>query len=183
MELEQIEKLATKMCLLQGGHSPQFIVNGENDTAIVVINDLPDKNPEKMLAISHAAIETVVSKGKRIGMLKKIFFICEAWMSVVKQSGLKSFLSPSKDPKRIEALLISEFDIATNKETVVTFEMKRDKNKKLVGFEEAQRNTEDNLREFSLMDAFVRGYYLALAKLNEIANSSKNIEKKKPAIN
>ena len=41
MELEEVEKIATDICLKQGYHAPQLIVCGSGYSSMIILEDFP----------------------------------------------------------------------------------------------------------------------------------------------
>lgn len=92
------------------------------------------------------------------GQLRSVFFISEGWMSRNDEQAPPE-LPPSKDPNRLEVLIISGVNVPTRQTTMVIFEMVRDENGVLGELRDfpAAREGETNA-ESPLLDVFVLGY-------------------------
>ena len=66
---------------------------------------------------------------------------------------------PSQDPNRMEVLVISQYIVATQHVTLVTYEMKRDGEGKLVALEEQAHSDDPRVSGVdTLLEAFVSGF-------------------------
>ena len=168
MKREIVEKLAIDVCIKENGHIPQLIVCGKRQSSIMILKHFPDTYEEKIKTMASAAIQTVIEQGEKIGELRRVFFISEAWMSVVKKKNLKTFLMPSKDPNRIEVLIISEFDVDNNEENVSSFEIKRNSENRIYNLERMKMGKGTGETKSALLQSFIKAYYFAVLKKNEL---------------
>jgi hypothetical protein len=94
----------------------------------------------------------VASEGD-LGKLNKVFFVTEAWMSPARQN----YVRPSKDPNRIEILLINCLDALTKEQTLEGFEYVRDEKGSLTEIKPLPM-PKDIRVEGTLLPAFVAGF-------------------------
>ena len=103
-----------------------------------------------------------------LGSLERVYLISEAWMSKKNTDGAIE-QSPSKDPNRQEALIISNIELQNGKKhKMAFFEMIRDENKKVCEAREVEVPVQPGSEkiESPLHDAFVAGYRQTFSKFN-----------------
>src|SRR5687768_10653109 len=98
-------------------------------------------------------------KSGRIDHLQQVFMVQEAGMSVATEDKPPE-PRPSRDPNRKEVLVISGIELKDYKKHMRVFEILRDKQEQVVGFEEFVPNEEkkEESIEVPLLDAFVNGF-------------------------
>ena len=174
MSLNDVAKRAKETLLKTGGHFPTILAHGSRSQAMIIFADFPQGSEKKMKAMFGAGAKLGSEKEmkKRFGILEQVFFISEAWMNMPKK-GVK-FIQPSKDPKRIESLIIFGMDIALKKQEVMAFEMKRNKKGEFKELKSCERMGKADSVKSPIVEAFVDGYLssIMLEKVNRtvIAN-------------
>jgi hypothetical protein len=88
-----------------------------------------------------------------VGELEKLIFVDEAWMSPAREE----FIQPSKDPNRVETLIINSLNPITQEQTMICFEMIRDSKKKLISFKQMSLPGGSTVQG-RLLPAFLKGY-------------------------
>lgn len=168
MTIQDVKKMASDVMLKQGSHLAQLIMCGENGSGIAVLPDMPDKPDEKEKLFGMAGVRLAMEGGEKLGMLKKLYFISEGWMSVVskKKMDKDDYVQPSKDPKRIECLIIASHELETNHGDMIILEIQRDKKQKFIGLKDISPKNEGKGEAKSYMlDAFIKGYEMATLKM------------------
>ena len=163
LEIKKVGEMACKAALAAGGHMPIILARGTHTGTIIGFGDFPDNFEGKSRAMLGAGIELAKNKEK-MGDLLNVYFISEAWTSIVsKKEGEKSMKTgkwkkPSLDAKRIETLLVTGRNVASNKNAVLAYKMVRDKEGKLIDLKEESRFQQAEEVKSPLLDAFVFGY-------------------------
>jgi len=154
-DLEAIIKVAKEAITRYGGHQPTLYIKGENGR---VFTDFPDFSPDHEGKLRQMANRGVtVACERSVGNLDYLIFVTEAWMG--KPCKGEPYVQPSKDPKRIEALCITTLDVRTNKQTMLAYQMVRDKTGNLIELKKLSFPDEVTV-ESPLFPAFVAGYNL-----------------------
>src|SRR5689334_402090 len=100
-----------------GSHGPTVFLKGSEGKVAIALAEFGEsanKREQDMLnAGAYAAYK------HSVGELELIVFVSEAWM------GRNMDVQPSKDPQRIEVLLINSLDTATQEQQLVSFEIVR----------------------------------------------------------
>lgn len=128
LTLEHIAQIAIETTLKNGYHVATIIAEGNRSTALIAITDIPAGWDARMLQMFMLGRE--LAQEHRIGLLRQVFHISEAWMSEVEQLNAP-FVPPSEDPKRREVLMVAGYKLSTRKAEGTVFEMIRDESGKL----------------------------------------------------
>jgi hypothetical protein len=159
--LEEIKKAAEKTILANGQHAPMLIGFSGGNMLPVVVEDFPETSTGRQRLFLRIGGE-VGSKFE----VEEFYFISEAWMSHAKKDG--SYIQPSKDPKRKEALIINCCDPSTSKDYMVIYEMIRDKSGNLIELKNFDQKGLSEV-ESHLLQAFRDGYSIGRAgKIDEL---------------
>jgi hypothetical protein len=154
--LEDVARQAQEVTLKDGRHVPMLLINGDNQSIATALTELPSTHEarrELMRLAGHA-----VAQSGTATKLEQVFFICEAWMSVAKEDGTID-VPPSQDPNRLEVLIISSLEVASNQPGIVAFEMVRDSKGELTELKPVEVAEEkEGSVETPLLDAFVDGF-------------------------
>jgi hypothetical protein len=162
--IEVIASMAKDHLLKTGGHPPTVLVIGTRGTVEGHLEVDMANHQEKVNAMR--ILGKVLSKERKLGDLRKVFFISEAWISVPGKPGSNP-MRPSLDPNRVEILLVSELDMASKKSSILLYEMVRDQGGELrevipYQFEDDKKG---ETRSY-LLEAFVSGYNESLSERN-----------------
>ena len=149
MDMEKIVQVAKWIALKQGYHAPMLFLDGTIAKAPMILEQFPNEHEDKIKYLYVTGKH--FSKKHEIGTLNKVFFIMEAWM------GTNLAIRPSRDPKRIEVLLIACLDILKNEQTVASLEYVRDRKGNLTELRDFSL-PEGVTAESPLLPAFVAGY-------------------------
>ena len=90
-----------------------------------------------------------------MGEVKQVAFVSEAWTSPARTP----FVMPSQDPNRMEVLVISALDAATNKQTLEMYTCIRDEKQAVVDLKLIELPNE-GIAEGPLLSAFLSGFRL-----------------------
>jgi hypothetical protein len=156
MCFEDIVRVAKEMVLRDGYHIPILIVDGSRQPAFLQITDMADTHEARARQMFAAGVR--VARDGRMGRLRHVYFVTEAWLSVATDDQ-PPYLPPSQDPKRAEVLVVSGYARSTRKARMSLFEMIRDQAgelRELRDFKAAQGGEEEV--ESPLLAAFVRGF-------------------------
>ncbi len=109
MDLATLLAQAEKRLLRYGEHPPTIVLTFEGlpnpiQRTFASLPATPDQR-ERMLFLKGRQF------AEQYGTLRvqRVWFVCEAWMSVIRDR-TSSFIPPSRDPKRLEAVLLVELD-------------------------------------------------------------------------
>jgi hypothetical protein len=106
-DVEQIVQFVKKVTLTCHGFEPTVFVKGSKDRIAVEIKEFGvymDKRTQMLNSGTFTALR------HNVGELQLLILASEAWMS------RNLTMRPSKDPKRIEVLIINSLDVATQEE-------------------------------------------------------------------
>jgi hypothetical protein len=159
LTVEKVAEIAKETLLRDGYHVPTVLVSGSQQDVAIQITELADTSDERQRQMFHAGF--ILAQEHVVGVPQQIFFISEGWMSVGTQDSLP-MTPPSQDPNRKEVLLIAHTNILTVEDNVLTFEMLRDREGKLIGLTQLHENTEGRQAESPLIRAFVTGFAMGL---------------------
>jgi hypothetical protein len=153
MTIQDVARTAEQLMVEHGHHAPIVVVEGSQESLVVEIADLPsnwEKKVGRVMATGYTA-----GRAGRVGELRQVFFIAEAWMSVGTQEKLPS-VPPSKDPNRQEVLVISGRAAAKRQTDLVMFKVLRDPQGRLRGLQEC--SMDKGTAASPLLEAFVAGF-------------------------
>lgn len=148
----------SKEHLLQHGtHLPMVIVDGERQSMVVGINDLPDT---AAMRIQHLFVVgyAVAQADEANQHLKQLFLITEGWLSIGKAGNLPH-LPPSEDPDRHEVLLIMHLRLKERQSRLAAVEILRDEQGNIHKLNDLKPpQLPDEPFESPLLLAFAAGY-------------------------
>jgi len=125
-------------------------VKGTNGKVVVEVKNFGDTSNQRELAMLNMG--TYVACNRNVGDLDMIAIVTEAWMSRNLE------MLPSRDPKRVEVLMINFLDVVDQKEKAIMFEIVRDKIGKPVDLKPCDESSDSLEVKGYLLPAFVRGY-------------------------
>jgi len=147
--VEQIIRLAKKLVLEMGYHEPILFVKGSKTNIILNFKEFGDTSYKRERTMLNAG--AYLAYKQNIGELEALVFVDEAWM------GTNINVLPSKDPQRIEVLLINTFDPGTKEESLIMFDMVRNAQGKVTDLKEKTLPENGSVKGI-LLPAFVKGY-------------------------
>ena len=160
----EVAWLATQSALEHGGHVPTLIVEGSMRHVIGHLADLPETHEGRVQRLFSIGVS--LGRIRAVGKLEQVFFISEGWLSMGEE-GRPPRMLPSQDPDRKEVLFVFHCAVERQQTGLVLFEMVRDSGGHLVELREARLPGEAEGRvESPLLDAFVDGFRLGMARLN-----------------
>jgi len=156
INFELITQLAREVLLRDGSHAPTLIVDGSANPVAIQIDQLAptfEGRAQQMFVAGQSLAHTASA-----GRLRGVYFVSEAWLSQ-GQEGKAPYMLPSKDPKRIEVLMVSGLEIKPRQVKLAIYEMVRDK----VGALREIRPWEypddpDDVADTPLLEAFLAGF-------------------------
>jgi hypothetical protein len=153
MDLDTLSDFAREVLLRDGFHAASLFIETSEKVVALQIPEMGETHEDRAAQMLLAGFK--LAQIANIGILKQVFFITEAWLSVVEDN--KPYIQPSKDPKRKEVLIITQMDVSENKMVTRTLEMKRDKRGKLTQVIKRPA-LEGESAESPLLTAFVIGF-------------------------
>lgn len=150
---EEIIQFIKKATLDLGRCSPMVFVNGTQGKVAIGMGSFGDTSDKRARDMLNAGVFTAYQHN--VGELEKLTYVSEAWMSPFR----KDFIRPSKDPNRVETVIINSLDTKTQKETMICFEMVRDPQGKLTDLKQISL-PEGGSIEGILLPAFQKGYQM-----------------------
>lgn len=165
---EVIKNAALEIALRDGSHQPILIAQGSGGAVIGFPQQLPSTADERLRWMWGSGFE--IASDPRIGNLEEIFFVCEGWMSEVRDGNIPDF-SPAKDPQRKEILMVSSLKVGSQMANLAIFDMSRDELGNLTDLVEIEMDAEDGARSDNrLLVSFILGYGEGRANQNEAIN-------------
>lgn len=149
--LKEIIDTAKQVMLRDAYHSPLLFVRGKTKNVFTSLPNFGDTNDERVWKMLNAG--TQVACKSNVGELDTMILVTEAWMST------NLTVQPSKDPKRIEVLLINSLDARTGEEEIRMFEIIRDRQQKVIDLKDCPLPGGVSAKG-SLLPAFQKGYQL-----------------------
>jgi len=165
LNFEDIAQVAVETTLKDGLHVPLIIMDGSKDRIFGSVPEMPGTHGER-LQFLHTIGQLAAESGK-VGKLRQVFFISEAWMSM-PQDGQVPTIRPANDPNRKEVLIISGLKIEGQVKHLKLFEMLRAADGILVGLQEVMPGEKENGEiDIPLLEEFQKGFQSAFRnKLN-----------------
>lgn len=154
-DVEEIVRFVRKMTLELGKCNPTIFVKGSEKKVAIGLEEFGETSDARERHMLNAG--TVTAYKHSVGELESLIFVSEAWMSMANEKG--EYIQPSRDPKRIETLIINCLDVATQEETMVWFEMVRNKQGKLTDLKQMSLPEGGSVKGI-LLPAFQKGYQL-----------------------
>ena len=150
-DVKAITDIAKRVFLEDGYHAPTVFVKGTANKAAIQLARFGATAGERELDMLNTG--TWLASKHNVGELELIVFVSEAWM------GTNLDVRPSRDPKRIEVLMITSLDTRTQEENMFPFEVKRDPKGKVIDLKEMAL-PEAVETKGRLLPAFQRGYQI-----------------------
>lgn len=155
-KIDQIADLAKEVLLKLGSHVPTVIVVGSLGKGVAELHGELETSEDRAKAMK--VLGRIFRKENTLGRLEKVYFVSEGWMSKAARSD--KLIQPSKDPNRVEVLVVSGLDLVSKKTELLLFEMVREMSGRLhdirpYEIEETKKGLET--RSY-LLEAFFRGY-------------------------
>jgi hypothetical protein len=159
LTIEEVAEIAKETVLRDGYHIPTVLVSGSQQDVAIQIAEFADTSEERQRQMFYAGF--TLAQEHVVGVPQQVFFISEGWASV-GTANQPPMTPPSQDPNRKEVLVIAHSNILTVEDNVLTFEMLRDSEGKLVGLTQLHETTEGRQAESPLLRAFVVGFAMGL---------------------
>jgi len=157
INFELITQLAQEVLLRDGSHAPTLIVDGSTNPVAIQIDQLAatfEGRAQQMFVAGQSLAHTGSA-----GRLRGVYFVSEAWLSQGKE-GKAPYMRPSKDPKRIEVLMVSGLEIKPRQVRLAIYEMLRDKAGNLREIRQWEYPDDpDDAADTPLLKAFLTGYW------------------------
>jgi len=147
--MEEMVQMSKFIVLKQGYHAPMLFLDGTIANAPMILGKFPNEHEDKITYLYLAGKH--FSDKHQIGKLNKVFLVMEAWM------GMSANIRPSRDPNRIEALIVACLDIRKNEQTVATLEYLRNADGNLIEIKDTSIPN-GTKAESPLLPAFVAGF-------------------------
>lgn len=148
-DVEEIVQLAKKLMLETGSHEPVVFLKGSEGKMAVALSRFGDNADKRAHDMLNAGAFTAVKHN--VGELELLVFVSEAWM------GMNFDIQPSKDPKRVEALIITSLNTGTWEQNMIMFEIVRNHQKQVTDLKQNVLPKYDSI-ESPLLIAFLKGY-------------------------
>ncbi len=153
-EVEKIVQLAKKLMLESGYHEPIVFFKGSEGKGVIALDTFGKNADERTKDMLNAGAYSALKRN--VGELELIVFVSEAWMGRATKKE-EDIILPSLDPKRVEALIITSFDTATKEQTMIMFEVVRNRQDKVIDLKQNSLNSVGSV-ESPLLPAFLKGY-------------------------
>ena len=153
--MEEIVQFVKTTVLELGKCFPIVFVKGSKGKVAIGLKELGETSDNREMHMLNAG--TFTAYKHNVGELESLIFASEAWMSLVK--GKEEFIRPSLNPERIETLIINSLDTATQEETIICFEMVRDRQGKLTDLKQMSFPDAGSVKGI-LLPAFQKGYQI-----------------------
>ena len=147
--VEQIIRLAKQLVLEMGYHEPILFVKGSKNNIVLNFKEFGDTSSKRERNMLNAGANLAYKQN--VGELEALVFVNEAWM------GTNINVLPSKDPQRIEVLLINTFDPGTKEEALIMFEMVKNSQGKVTDLKQKTLPEIGSVKGI-LLPAFQKGY-------------------------
>ena len=157
MDMKDVTRMARAVMLEHGSHYPIVLVEGSQGGFTGLLKEFPAEHEAKVEEMARAGAYFVQRQG-RIGALRRVFFICEGWMSLARE-GKAPEVRPSEDPDRREVLLMTELDVEKAGLGFVILEVIRDPDGNVVELREMDLGMDGARAESDLLPAFVAGFW------------------------
>lgn len=151
---QEIQAQVRQLALREGRHVPLLIVEGSQTNVIAQLHHLPETHEGRAQILFQLGF-ALVQDGFP-GIPVQVFFISEAWMSLVQDE--THLASPSQDPNRIEVLVIAGLHLLEHWQSLVVLEMIRQDNQLVDLQERVDQVSTDGSVSSPLLDAFILGY-------------------------
>ena len=160
VSFEEIISNAKEIMLRDGKHVPVLIMEASKNLVVGQIPDMPATHGERVELMRF--LGQAAAKSGRVDQLQQVFMVSEGWMSMASEDK-PAEIRPSQDPDRKEVLIISAMQMEERKKHLKVFEILRDSNEQVVGFEEflPDEQKRDESVDIPLLEAFVQGFKLA----------------------
>lgn len=160
IDFEEIVSIAKELMLRDGHHVPILIVEDNRKLIAGQIQDMPATHGERVELMRF--LGQAAAKSGRVERLNQVYMVSEGWMSKANEGNLPQ-VRPSQDPNRTEVLIISCMDVKHRRKEIKLYEILRDTNQQVIGFEEClpDQDKKDETIEIPLLEAFVHGFQMA----------------------
>lgn len=155
MDIKDVAQMARAIMLEHGSHSPIVLVEGTDGGFTGLLEGFPDDHQGKVQHMGKAGYLFGQRQG-RIGRLRQAFFVCEGWMSAVKDGRIPD-TPPSRDPNRREVLLVTGIKAEKGEQDFAALEVRRDGDGKVDELTEIDLGLKGTV-ESDLLPAFVAGF-------------------------
>ena len=153
MHFHEVVAQAKASALKTGGHMPVLLLEGTKQSYVVALDTFPDDSLEKRRTLF--AVGYSVARNDKLGALVQVYFISEAWVSIIRQGTLPD-VRPSQDPQRQEILVISCINLKEQTKEIAILSYVRDNEGRLIAIKDF--GNEGIQFESELLDAFLAGY-------------------------
>lgn len=157
INFELITQLARESLLRDGSHAPTLVIDGSANPVAIQIDQLAPTFEGRAHQMFVAG-QSLAHNGSA-GRLRGVYFVSEAWLSQ-GQEGKAPYMRPSKDPKRIEVLMVSGLEFKPRQVRLAIYEMLRDKSGALLEIKPWEYpDNPDDAADTPLLEAFLAGYW------------------------
>jgi hypothetical protein len=156
MHFHEAVAKAKSVALQAGRHVPLLWVEGTKQEYALWLDTLPVHPLERHLKFFEAGY--TVARDKELGKLVQVFFISEAWLSIVRQGKLPD-IQPSEDPQRQEVLIVSCYNLKNHTKDISVLSYVREKKSKLIAIKELSSGNAGLQFASPLLDTFLAGYH------------------------
>ncbi len=154
-KLESISETAQEVLLRDGYHAPTLFVFGNKGSGVVQIMGDVETIRERAAMMQHIGAE--LGAKKKLGELQQVLLVSEGWASVPEDGKIPE-IPPSKDPNRMEILLIALMDLEKVETQILMFEMLRDEKGQLTDLASVEQEMKGTETRAYLLEEFVSGY-------------------------
>jgi len=160
LSLDSVAEMACEIALHDGGHVPTVIAEGTRNTLLGSFPELPPTHQERVEMMQVAG--QLLGQREAVGFLKQVYFISEAWMCRGSRPGMEA-VQPSKDPERVEVLVVAGLQVVARRSALRLYEMIRDETGDLAELRAVTPDAEgEGQVESPLLTAFVAGYLVGV---------------------
>jgi len=149
-DVKEIIELAKQFMVQYGYHQPMVFVKGTKGKGCIVLEKFGDTADKRVLDMLN--VGTTVACKHNVGDLELIVLVNEAWI------GMNFDVMPSQDPKRIEALIVTSLDMASQEQRLEMFKIVRDHGK-IVDLKQISQPENGSVKS-GLLPAFQKGYQI-----------------------
>ncbi|MEZ4667882.1 MAG: DUF2958 domain-containing protein [Anaerolineae bacterium] len=160
LTMARITRIAREFLLKTGRHLPVVIIEGDRRTDMILVEDMPSTHEER--AQEMARMGFTMAKRQDVGKLQQMVLVTEGWLSVATEDR-PAQTPPSKDPERVEVLVINQIDVPKREYKLMLLEIIRDDDGKIqdVRPHKSMEESEGMDAESPLLDALLMGYLAA----------------------
>jgi hypothetical protein len=159
MQIEKIIQMSKDLILKNGSHMPAMHIefkNGKSTLALMPTAFNTKTNFEKVQNFYTAG--SMIGKEYPGESIAALAFVAEAWGSVPSPDNPNFEVMPSKDPKRVEVLIITSITLSEEKAKLHVVELIRDGQGKLMDILPWSDYDEDTVVDTYMLASFAAGF-------------------------